>query len=106
MCSKIFGEVVELTKPSTVITTQKPRTKRGFTPFCKGLGIYCNGFWGCGALGPQKCNLSDLSHSIKEVEIVEKISIHGVIDTSMLCLLSCISYRQVYWFEKRGKRVL
>ena len=41
--------------------------KRVFTPFCKGLGIYCNGFWGCGALGPHKCNRSDLSHFIKEV---------------------------------------
>jgi hypothetical protein len=36
------------------------------------LGIYCNGFSGCGALGPHKCNQSDLSHSIKEIEIVEK----------------------------------
>ena len=50
------------------------------------MGIYCNRFWGCGALGPHKCNLSDLSHSIKEVEIVkEKISIH-------LCLAFCLAY--------------
>ena len=61
------------------------KTKRGFTPFCKGLGIYCNGFWGCGALGPHKCNLSDLSHSIKEVEIEkERISIHCISDTFVL----------------------
>ena len=66
------------------------------------MGIYCNEFWGCGALGPHKCNLSDLSHSIKEVEIVkEKLSIHGRIATPMLSLLSCISYRQVYWSRKR-----
>ena len=50
------------------------------------MGIYCNGFCRCGALGPHKCNLSDLSHSIKEVEIVkEKISIH-------LCLAFCPTY--------------
>ena len=74
--------------------------KRGFTPFLKGLGIYCNRFWGCGALGPHKCNRSDLSHSIKEVEIVEeKISIHQ----SRLSLFTCISYRLVYWSEEREK---
>ena len=74
MRPRIFSEVVELTRHSAVTTTQRLKTKIGFTPFCKGLGIYCNGFWGCGDLGPHKCNLSDLSHSIKEVEIVgEKI---------------------------------
>ena len=67
----MFDEVVELTRCSVVIIVQKSRTKRVFTPFCKGLGIYCNGFWGCGALGPHKCNQSDLSHSIKEEEIVK-----------------------------------
>ena len=65
-CPKIFSEVAELTRNNVVITTQKPRTKRVFTPFCKVLGPYCNGFWGCGALGPHECNQSDLSHSIKE----------------------------------------
>ena len=35
------------------------------------MGIYCNGFWGCGALDPHKCNQSELIHSIKEVEIVK-----------------------------------
>ena len=68
------------------------------------MGIYCNGFWGCGALGPHKCSLSELSHSIKEVEILkEEIPIHCIIDTSMLSLLSCISYRQVYWSRKRER---
>ena len=44
------------------------------------------GFGGFGAFGPQKSNLSDLSHSIKEVEIVkEQISIH-------LCLAFCPAY--------------
>ena len=52
--------------------------------------------------GEVECNLSDLSHSIKEVEIVkEKTSIHCIIDTSMLSLLSCISYKQVYWSRRR-----
>ena len=55
-CPKIFGEVAELTRRSTVTIAQRPKTKRGFTPFCNGLGIYCNGFWGCGSLGPHKCN--------------------------------------------------
>ena len=75
-----------------------------FTPFCKGLGIFCNGFWGCGTLGPHKCNRSDLSHSIKEVEIVEeKIPINR---SWHLCLafLSCISYRQAYWSRKRENK--
>ena len=80
------------------------RLKGVFTPFCKGLGIYCNGFWGCGGLGLHKCNLSGLSHSIKEVEIVKKrTSIHGIIDTSMLHLLSYISYRKAYWSRKRER---
>ena len=65
MCPRIFDEVAELTRCSTVATAQWLKTKKGFTPFYKGLGIYCNGFWGCGALGPHKCNLSDLSQSIK-----------------------------------------
>ena len=31
--------------------------QKGFLPqFVKGLGIYCNGFWGSGPLGPLKCN--------------------------------------------------
>ena len=60
-----------MTRCSAVTTTQRLETKRDFSPFCKGLGIYCNGFWGCGDLGPHRCNLSDLSHPIKEVEIVE-----------------------------------
>lgn len=55
-CPRIFGEVAELTRRNAVTTTQGPKTKRGFAPFCKGLGIYCNGFCGCGALGPHKCN--------------------------------------------------
>ena len=63
-CPRIFGEVAELTRCNAVTTAQKPRAKRVFTPFCKGLGPYCNGFWGCRALGPHKCNRSDLSHSI------------------------------------------
>ena len=77
------------------------RTKRGFTPFCKGLGIYCNGFWRCGALSPHKCNWSDISHSIKEVEIVEEkipIPIEGC-----LAILSCISYRLEYWSRERER---
>ena len=103
-CPRIFGEVAELTRRNAVTKIERSKTKRGFTPFCKGLGIYYNGFWGCGALGPHKCNLSDLSHSIKEVEIVkERISIHGIIDTSKLRLLSCISYRQAYWLRKRER---
>ena len=53
---RIFDEVVELTGHGMVTTAQTPKTKRVFTPFCKGLGIYCNGFWGCGPLGPHKCN--------------------------------------------------
>ena len=53
---RIFSEVVEPTGHDTVTTTQRLKTERGFTPFCKGLGIYCNGFWGCGSLGPHKCN--------------------------------------------------
>ena len=68
---RIFDEVAEPTGRGTDTTAQRPKTKRGFTLFCKGLGIYCNGFWGCGALGTHICNLSDLSHPIKEVEIVE-----------------------------------
>ena len=40
----------------------------------------------CEAKAPHKCNRSDLSHSIKEVEIVEgKISIY-------LCLAFCPTY--------------
>ena len=71
---------------NAVITAQNPRTKRVFTAFCNGLGIYCNGFSGCGDLGPHKCNRSDLSHSIKEVYIVkEKILIH-------LCFAFCLAY--------------
>ena len=72
MCPRIFGEVAESTRSSVVTTVQKLRIKGVFTPFCKGLGIYCNGFWGCGALGPHKYNQSDLSHAIKEVDIVEE----------------------------------
>ena len=73
---RIFGEVAEPTGCGAVTTAQKTRAKKVFTPFCKGLGPYYNGFWGCRALGPHKCNRSDLSHSIKEVEIVKgKISI-------------------------------
>ena len=45
-----------MTRRSTISIAQGLKTKRGFTPFYKGLGIYCNGFWGCGALGPHKCN--------------------------------------------------
>ena len=31
--------------------------QKGFFPqFVNGLGIYCNGFWGSGPLGPLKCN--------------------------------------------------
>ena len=63
-CPKIFGEVAELTRRNVVLIAQKPRAKRVFTPFCKALGPYCNKFWGCRALGPHKCNQSDLSHSI------------------------------------------
>lgn len=70
-CTRIFDEVAGMTRRNMVTTTQRPKTKRDFTPFCKGLGIYYNGFWGCGALGPHKCNRSDLSLPIKEVEIVE-----------------------------------
>lgn len=55
-CPRVFGEVAELTRHNAVSIAQGPKTKRGFTPFCKGLGIHCNGFWGCGALGPHKCN--------------------------------------------------
>ena len=66
-CPRIFDEVTELTRCSAVTIAQEPRDKRVFTPFCKGLGPYCNDFWGCGALGPHKCNRSDLNHSIKEV---------------------------------------
>ena len=103
-CPRIFDKVVELTRCSTITTTQRSKTKRGFTPFCKGLGIYCNGFWGCGFLGPHKCNLSDLSHYIKEVEIVkERTSIHCIIDAFMLRLLSCISYRKVHWSRERER---
>ena len=69
-CPRIFGEVAEVARHSAVTTTQKLRAKRVFTPFCKGLGPYFNGFWGCRALSPHDCNQSDLSHSIKEVEIV------------------------------------
>ena len=72
------------------------RLKGVFTPFCKGLGIYCNGFLGCGDLGPHKCTLSDLSHSIKEVEIVEgetPISIHRGID-------ACLAFYPAYLIGK------
>ena len=69
-CPRIFNKVAELGRCSAVTTAQKLRAKRVFTPFCKGLGPYCNGFWGCRALSPHDCNRSDLSHSIKEVEIV------------------------------------
>jgi hypothetical protein len=65
-CPKIFDEVVKLARCNAVNTAWNPKTKRVFTPFCKGLGLFCNEFWGCGALGPHKCNRSDLSHSIKE----------------------------------------
>ena len=54
----IFDEVAELTRCGAVTTTQRPNTKGGFNPFCKGLGIYCNGFWGCGPLGPHKYPVS------------------------------------------------
>ena len=81
-CPRIFGEVVELVTRSAVTTTQKPRAKRVFTPFCKGLEPYCNGFWGCRALSPHDCNRSDLSHSIKEVEIVKGKDIYRSIGRS------------------------
>ena len=55
-CPKIFDEVAELERRNAVNTTQNVKTKRVFTPFCKGLGLFCNGFWGCGDLGPHKCN--------------------------------------------------
>ena len=72
---RIFDEVTELTRSNTVTTMQKPRIKGVLPHIVRVLGIYCNGFWGCGALGPHECNQSDLSHSIKEVELVEgKIS--------------------------------
>ena len=39
------------------LSQHKSRRLKGiFTSFCKGLGIYCNGFWGCGDLDPHKCN--------------------------------------------------
>ena len=34
----------------------KTKDQKGFSPLCKGLRICCNGFWGCGPLGPHKCN--------------------------------------------------
>ena len=75
MCQKIFGEVAGLARHNTVNTAWNPKTKRGFTPFCKGLGLFCNVFLGYEALGPHECNRSDLSHSIKEEYIVKgKIS--------------------------------
>ena len=90
-CPRIFVEVAKLTRRNTVTTSQRLKTKRGFTPSCKGLGIYCNGFSRCGALGPHKCNLSDLSDSIKEVEIVkERISIHCI--SVHLCFAFCPAY--------------
>ena len=91
---------MELTRRSTVATTQRQKTKTGFTPFYKSLGIYCNGFWGCGDLDPHKCNLNDLSHPIKEVEIVEE---KRPINRCMLSLLSYISYRQVYRSRERER---
>ena len=73
---KIFGKVAELARRNAFNITWNLKTKRVFTPFCKGLGLYCNRFWGYGALGRHKCNRSDRSHSIKEIEIVKgKISI-------------------------------
>ena len=53
---RIFSEVAKLIGHGAITIAQRPKTKRGFTPFCKGLGIYCNGFWGCRDLDPHKCN--------------------------------------------------
>jgi hypothetical protein len=63
---KIVGELAELARRNMVNIAWNPKTKRVFTPFCKGLGLFFNGFWGYGALGPRECNLSDLCHTIKE----------------------------------------
>ena len=106
MCPRIFGEVAELIRCNTVTTMRKTRIKWGFYPFCKGFGIYCNGFWGCGALGPHKRNRSDLSHSIKEIEIVEqKISMHRCLASYPAYLIGkCIDLKKECfgYFVRRG----
>ena len=54
--------------------------QKGFlTPFCKGLGLFCNGFQGCGALGPHECNLSDLSHTINREQMVKGKMSYGFV---------------------------
>jgi hypothetical protein len=54
MCPKIFGEAAGLARRNTVNTVWNPKAKRVLTPFCKGLGLFCNEFWGRGALGPHE----------------------------------------------------
>ena len=104
-CPRIFSEVAELTRHSTITTTKRLKTKRGFTLFCKGLGIYCNGFWGCGALGPHKCNQKWPKSLYKRSRDSKGKDINTLYHRCMLSVLSCISYRQVYWSRER-ERVL
>ena len=98
-CPKIFDKVAELARRNVVITAGNPKTKRVFTPFCKGLGLFCNGFGGCGALGPHKCNQSNLSHSIKEEKIVKgRISI-----LARASVLHILQASVLIWEERRER---
>ena len=98
---RIFSEVAELTRRSAVTTTQRLKSKMGFTPFCKGLRIYCNGFWGYGALGPHKCNQKWPKLLYKRSRNSRGKDINTLYHRCMLSLLSYISYRQVYWSRER-----
>ena len=76
---RIFGEVAELARHIVVNIAQKPKTKRVFAHFVKGLGLFCNEFWGYGYLGPHECNLSNLSHTIKKEWMVKGKITYGLV---------------------------